>query len=89
MAASKRTSRHKKSASHHEASDKLALSALKLIDEAAGALKKGVRASAQQSAAARRVFRKKALSLVGTASIRLAEALEKGAASVRQGIRKL
>ena len=89
MAKSQRTSRRKKSASPHEASDKLALAALKLIDQAAGALKKGVREGARQSASARRVFRKKALSLVGSATVHLTEALEKGAASVRKGLRKL
>lgn len=84
--ATKRTSKRSKKKSD---SDAFSHSALKLIDEAASLLKKGVKVGGTQSASVHQELKKKALSLVSTATKHLNKAIEKGSDSIRKGLRKL
>ncbi len=85
MATKRTTTRSKKKSD----SDALSRSALKLIDEAAFLLKKGVQLGTKQGASVHQGLKKKALSLVSTATKHLNEAIEKGSHSIRKGLRKL
>ncbi|MBI5687051.1 MAG: hypothetical protein HZC54_18430 [Verrucomicrobia bacterium] len=69
--------------------DPLVQSAVKLIDQAAALLKDGVITSAGQTAKARHAMKVKASSLVNQASVKLTNAIEEGAASLRKGLKNL
>ncbi|MCC7519109.1 MAG: hypothetical protein IT578_07985 [Verrucomicrobiae bacterium] len=83
------SARRKKAAPREDPEDALTHSALKLIDQASNLLKKGIREGGKHTVTARKAFKKKALSLVGVATDRLTEALDRGGATLRRGIRKL
>ena len=69
--------------------DPLVQSALKLIDQAAGLLKKGVVVGAGGSAEVRHRMKLRASTLVGRAAEQLQDAIGQGAAALRKKIRKL
>ena len=75
--------------SYEKVSNKLADSAVKLIDQAASLLKKGVLTGAEKSVVARQNAKKKAMSLVNKATKELDKALKEGSNVLRKGIRKL
>lgn len=69
--------------------EKLAASALKLIDEAAAALRKGVTVSAQTTAKSRETAKKRAHSLLGKAHDTLTQAVDAGTSTLHKVISKI
>jgi hypothetical protein len=86
-AAKKRSRRTSTSSTLRE--DKLAAGALKLVDEAAGLLRTGIRTGAAGTAKARQVTKKRAQSLINRASDNLGKALDSGASLLKGAIGKL
>lgn len=85
--AAKKSSKSKRPAADNK--DPLVQSAVKLIDQAATLLKDGVIASAGKTAKARYAMKVKASSLVSQASVKLTDAIQEGAATLRKGLTKL
>lgn len=73
----------------YRAPDALSKATFKLIDEAAEILKDGILAGAKQGAKGRQLLKKKAFSLVNTATRRLNKAIHEGSSTLRKGLKKL
>jgi hypothetical protein len=63
--------------------------ALKLIDKAAGLLKKAIIKGEEESVEGRKLLKKKALSFVDFANKRLTTAINEGSSAVKKGVRKI
>jgi hypothetical protein len=85
----KRAKKSRKSGGSGQGGDPLVRSAVKLIDQAAALLKRGVIAGAHHSAGARHTIKVKASSLVGQAADKLQVAIDEGASALRKGLKKL
>ncbi|MBI4023940.1 MAG: hypothetical protein HY360_03105 [Verrucomicrobia bacterium] len=83
------TKKSSKSKSYCPESDPLVNSAVKLIDQAASLLKRGILTGAEKSADTRHTVKVKASHLVNEASEKLQDAIDKGASTLRKGLRKL
>jgi hypothetical protein len=71
---------------HH---NKLATQALKFLDEATALLRTGIRDGAQNTEESRILAKKKAHSLLGKASKTLSQAIEDGASTLQDFIKKM
>ncbi len=95
MASKKKTSRSRskksssKGVSARAVHDPLSKSALKLIDQASDMLKRSVVAGSKQTVKGRQALKKRAYTLLHTATRRLNNAIDQGSRAIRKGLSRM